>query len=119
MAEMRKMEIIAIIPARGGSKGIPRKNLRLLAGKPLIAWMIRAASKSEWINKVVAPTEDGGIAEIAKKRNCIKVIPVGKLTFSKNKEIAKKFVDFVASAEGKTIFEECGFTTYPNPKYKE
>ena len=63
------MEIIAIIPARGGSKGIPRKNLRLLAGKPLIAWMIRAASKSEWINKVVAPTEDGGIAEIAKKRN--------------------------------------------------
>lgn len=59
------MEIIAIIPARGGSKGIPRKNLRLLAGKPLIAWTIEAALKSEWINKVVVSTEDREIAEIA------------------------------------------------------
>ena len=65
MAEMRKMEIIAIIPARGGSKGIPRKNLRLLAGKPLIVWTIEAALKSEWINKVVVSTEDEEIAEIA------------------------------------------------------
>jgi CMP-N,N'-diacetyllegionaminic acid synthase len=41
--------ILAIIPARGGSKGVPRKNIRLLAGKPLIAWTIETAKKSKYI----------------------------------------------------------------------
>lgn len=59
--------IIAIIPARGGSKGIPRKNMRLLAGKPLIAYSIEAAFKSKYINRVVVSTEDDEIAEISKK----------------------------------------------------
>ena len=59
--------IIAIIPARGGSKGIPRKNMGLLAGKPLIAYSIEAAFKSKYINRVVVSTEDDEIAEISKK----------------------------------------------------
>ena len=59
--------IIAIIPARGGSKGIPRKNIRLLAGKPLIAYSIETALKSKYINRVVVSTEDDEIAEISKK----------------------------------------------------
>jgi len=58
--------IIAIIPARGGSKGIPRKNIRLLAGKPLIAYTIEAALKSKYIDRVVVSTNDEEIAEIAK-----------------------------------------------------
>ena len=62
-----KMKIIAIIPARGGSKGIPRKNIRLLAGKPLIAYSIEAALKSRYINKVVVSTEDAEIAEISRR----------------------------------------------------
>ena len=45
-------KILAIIPARGGSKGIPRKNIRLLAGKLLIGYSIEAALKSRYINKV-------------------------------------------------------------------
>ena len=60
-------KIIAIIPARGGSKGIPRKSIRLLAGKPLIAYTIEAALKLKYADKVVVSTEDWKIAEISKK----------------------------------------------------
>lgn len=61
-----KNKIVAIIPARGGSKGIPRKNIRLLAGKPLIAYYIEAAVKSRYSDRVIVSTEDKEIAEIAK-----------------------------------------------------
>jgi len=61
--------IIAIIPARGGSKGIPKKNIRLMAGKPLIAYTIESALKSTYINNVVVSTDDIGIAEISKLYN--------------------------------------------------
>lgn len=54
---------LAIIPARGGSKGIPRKNIRLLAGKPLIAHSIENALKSKYIDRVIVSTEDEEIAE--------------------------------------------------------
>lgn len=58
-------KILAIIPARGGSKGIPRKNIRDLCGKPLIAYSIEVALKSKLINRVVVSTEDEEIAEIS------------------------------------------------------
>lgn len=61
-----KMKTIAIIPARGGSKGIPRKNIRLLADKPLIAYSINAALNSKYINKVIVSTDDDEIAEISR-----------------------------------------------------
>jgi CMP-N-acetylneuraminic acid synthetase len=60
-------KIVAIIPARGGSKGIPRKNIRLLAGKPLIAYSIEAALNSKYINRVIVTTEDKEIAGISRK----------------------------------------------------
>jgi CMP-N-acetylneuraminic acid synthetase len=60
-------QTIAIIPARGGSKGIPRKNIRLLGGKPLIAYTIETALKSKYIDIVVVSTEDEEIAGISKK----------------------------------------------------
>jgi len=59
-------ETIAIIPARGGSKGIPRKNITNLAGKPLIAYSILAAKHSKLIDRVIVSTEDEEIAEVAK-----------------------------------------------------
>ncbi|MCW7536791.1 acylneuraminate cytidylyltransferase family protein [Aquabacterium sp. A7-Y] len=58
---------LALIPARGGSKGIPRKNIRLIAGKPLIAWTIEAALSSKLIDRCVVSTEDAEIAEVAKQ----------------------------------------------------
>jgi len=66
-SEVVERNILAIIPARGGSKGIPRKNLRLLCGKPLIAYTIEAALNSKLINRVVVSTEDEEIAKVSKK----------------------------------------------------
>ena len=62
-----KKKVIAIIPARGGSKGIPKKNIRLLAGKPLIAWTIEAALGTNELNRVIVSTDDKNIVHIAKK----------------------------------------------------
>jgi len=58
---------LALIPARGGSKGLSRKNVKPLLGKPLIAWTIEVAKKSRYIDRVVVSTEDNEIAGIAKK----------------------------------------------------
>jgi CMP-N-acetylneuraminic acid synthetase len=59
------LKAIAIIPARGGSKGIPRKNIRLLAGKPLIAYTIEAALGSKYVGQVFVSTDDQEIADIS------------------------------------------------------
>lgn len=58
---------IALILARGGSKGIPGKNIKLLNGKPLIAYTIEAAKKSKCVDEVFVTTDDNAIAEIAQK----------------------------------------------------
>ena len=58
--------MLAIIPARGGSKGLPRKNIIDLAGKPLIAWSIQSALKSHTVDRVVVSTDCSKIAQIAK-----------------------------------------------------
>lgn len=60
------MKIIAIIPARGGSKGVKNKNIRMVHGKPLIAWTIEAALNSRWINEVIVSTDNIKIAEVSK-----------------------------------------------------
>ena len=57
--------MVAIIPARGGSKGLPGKNIKNLNGKPLIEWTIEAALKSKCIDKVVISTDDTNIASIS------------------------------------------------------
>jgi CMP-N-acetylneuraminic acid synthetase len=58
--------IIGLICARGGSKGVPRKNLRLLAGKPLIGWAIEVARNCPTLDRVVVSTEDEEIAAVAR-----------------------------------------------------
>ena len=61
------MKIVAIIPARGGSKGIPRKNVKELCEKPLIAYIIETALKVKELDRVIVSTEDKEIAEVAKE----------------------------------------------------
>lgn len=61
------MEILSIIPARGGSKGLPRKNIAHLKGEPLISYTIEAAINSKFGNRVVVSTEDAEIAEVSAK----------------------------------------------------
>jgi len=58
--------ILGVIPARGGSKGIPRKNIKNLLGKPLIKWSIEAAQNSKLIDRFVVSTDDEEIAQISK-----------------------------------------------------
>lgn len=59
-------EILALIPARGGSKGIPRKNIRSFAGYPLIAWSIAAAIQASCVTRIVLSTDDEEIASVAR-----------------------------------------------------
>lgn len=61
-----RKEVLAIIPARGGSKGIPRKNIRCFASHPLVAWSIAAARQSELVTRIIISTDDPEIAEIGK-----------------------------------------------------
>lgn len=59
--------ILAVIPARGGSKGLPGKNIRDLAGRPLIAWTIDAANDSRYLDSVIVSTDSPEIAGVAKR----------------------------------------------------
>ena len=58
---------IAIIPARGGSKGLPGKNVRSVCGKPLIAWTIEKARKSRYLDVILVTTDSSEIAEVARR----------------------------------------------------
>ncbi|RJP47715.1 MAG: acylneuraminate cytidylyltransferase [Anaerolineaceae bacterium] len=60
-------EVLALIPARGGSKGIPRKNIRNFAGYPLIAWSIAAAKQAASVTRVIVSTDDEEIAAVARQ----------------------------------------------------
>jgi N-acylneuraminate cytidylyltransferase len=62
---IHKKKVLAIIPARGGSKGLPDKNVMRLAGKPLLAWSIESALNSKFVDHVMVSTEDKRIMEIA------------------------------------------------------
>ena len=59
------MSLLAVIPARGGSKGVPRKNIKNFHGKPLIAWAIEEAKKSKYIDRLIVSTDDAEIKEIS------------------------------------------------------
>lgn len=67
------MKVMALIPARGGSKGVPNKNIKEIYGKPLIVWTIERALQSELLDEVVVSTDSAKIAEIA-RRNGAQVI---------------------------------------------
>ena len=66
MMDKTNQKILAIIPARGGSKGVPKKNIRSVRGKPLIAWTIETALKTPCLDRVIVSTDDEEIAEVAR-----------------------------------------------------
>ena len=65
----KTLKILAVIPARGGSKGVPKKNIKSLGGKPLLAYTVESAKKSKLIDRLILSSEDKEIIEIAKKLN--------------------------------------------------
>jgi CMP-N,N'-diacetyllegionaminic acid synthase len=78
----KERSILALIPARGGSKGLPRKNIRPLSGKPLIAWTIEQSMKSKYLDRVIVNTEDKDIAKISKEYGA-------EVPFIRPKELAR------------------------------
>ena len=64
---MQSKKMLAIIPARSGSKGLPGKNIKLLGGKPMIAWTIEAAIQSEKFSRVIVSTDSAEIAQVAQE----------------------------------------------------
>ena len=85
------MSLLALIPARGGSKGIPGKNIRLLAGIPLIAHTIKAAQQVSAITRIVVSTDDEKIAEIATRWGA-------EVPFMRPSELAKDDTPGIAPA---------------------
>ncbi|TQE84033.1 acylneuraminate cytidylyltransferase family protein [Leptospira noguchii] len=79
---------LAVIPARGGSKGLPGKNIKSLCGKPLIAWSIEAAMKAKKIDRIVVSTDSEEIAAIAKEWNCTVLKRSAELATDETKTIA-------------------------------
>lgn len=75
-------EVLAIVPARGGSKSIPRKNIKLLNGIPLIAYSIAAGLQAKQVSRVIVSTDDGEIAKIARKFGA-------EVPFARPKELAR------------------------------
>ena len=65
--DVKQTSVLALIPARGGSKGVPRKNLRLLAGRPLIVHAIKVAQQTAQIDRVLVSTDDSEIAQVAQQ----------------------------------------------------
>ncbi len=63
-------KVLALIPARGGSKGLPRKNVLEVGGKPLIAWTIAEAKKSKYVDRLILSSDDQEIIGIAKQWGC-------------------------------------------------
>lgn len=74
--------ILAVIPARGGSKSIPMKNIRPLCGKPLLAWTIEEARKSKYIDRLILSTDSDRIAKIGEKYGC-------EIPFKRPKKLAQ------------------------------
>ncbi|CEG56250.1 acylneuraminate cytidylyltransferase family protein [Legionella fallonii] len=67
---INEQKILAIIPARGGSKGLPGKNIYTFGGKPLIAWTIEAAKASLYIDRLILSSDDEDIINVAKSYEC-------------------------------------------------
>ena len=82
MANSKKNRILAVIPARGGSKGLKDKNIRPLLGKPLIGWILEEASKSREIDELIVSTDSPKIAKIAGQYGA-------KVPFLRPKELAQ------------------------------
>lgn len=96
------MKILAIIPARGGSKGIPNKNMRKLVGKPLIEYTINSAKKSKLVSRIIISTDSKKIAKIGKNLNIdIPFIRPKKISGDKatSFEVVKHTLEFLEKNE--------------------
>ncbi len=95
----KKINILGIITTRGGSKGIPGKNIKILGSKPLIAYTIEVAQKSKLLTDLIASTDDKKIADICRKYAC-------DVPFLRPKNLAKDNVKHLPVIQHATKFME-------------
>lgn len=67
---INNQKVLGLITARGGSKGVPGKNIRVVGGKPLIAWTIEAGKKSKYLDRLILSSDDETIIEVAQNYGC-------------------------------------------------
>jgi len=99
----RSLNVVAIIPARGGSKGLSRKNVRLLAGKPLIAYTIESAKQCPLIHRVIVSTDDAEIAQVARQFGAeVPFIRPAELAtdYASTESVLKHAVEWIEENEG-------------------
>ena len=97
------MKTIAIIPARGGSKRLPKKNSKILAGKPLVTWTIEAAKSTALIDEVIVSTDDEEIAKISEREGaCVPWLRPSNLAADdiKTPAVAKHALDWYEENRG-------------------
>lgn len=86
---MEKLEVVSFIPVRGGSKRVPRKNIKMLAGKPMMNWTIEASLKSKYVDRTFVSTEDLEMKDIALKEGAEVIDRPARFAEEKNgKELA-------------------------------
>ncbi len=107
---------VAVIPARGGSKRIPRKNIKPFLGKPMIAWSIEAALNSGCFDKVIVSTDDNEIAEIARFNGAeVPFMRPAQLSddFAGTGAVMKHAVDFLLGQGDPVEYVCCIYATAP------
>ena len=97
-----RRNIISVIPARGGSKTIPKKNIRLLCGKPLIAYSIDVSLKSKYIDRTIVSTDDKEIAKVAERLGAEVIIRPKELATdgAPTEPVLQHVIDYLARKEG-------------------
>jgi CMP-N,N'-diacetyllegionaminic acid synthase len=108
------MSIIGLIPARGGSKGIPRKNLATLGGRPLISWTIRSAMASGVLSRLIVSTDDPEIADVARREGA-EVPFIRPAEFSGDEAQAIGVIRHALQALGLGAVDSCQSVTYLQP----
>lgn len=116
------MRILAIIPARGGSKGVPGKNIKILGNKPLIAYSVLQAKKSQLITKTIVSTDDDAIIKVSKEFNAeVPFVRPSELASDTASSIAvvqhaiaffenqNEFFDAICLLQPTSLFRENGF----------
>lgn len=113
---------LAVILARGGSKRIPRKNIRNFCGKPMISWSIKAAQKSNCFDKIIVSTDDKEIADISKNDGAeIPFIRPTKLSndFSLTQDVIKHAIKWYDKNNFKIEFVCCIYACAPLISHKD
>ena len=87
-----ELKVLAVIPARGGSKGVPKKNIKNLNGKPMLYYMLDAARKSKLLDKIIVSTESEEIAQVAKDLGA-------EVPFLRPKEMANDTISVTVAAK--------------------